>query len=182
MAAMRAFRQCDVLDDPAEALIYSTNVLLNCTGGVGGALLERYGMPVQRSLHQWLTSRGLRFASQGDVIDLVAEGMPYLHVLHTVPCDGMYDTSPAIVTRVLTQALEICAADPSVHRVALSALATGYGHLPFDEFLPIAATLMKAPQFSRLAEIVVCFRHEEDFKRAGELNETLGLGLDALER
>lgn len=179
---MRAFRHCDVLDDPAEALIYSTNVLLNCSGGVGGALLERYGMPVQKSLHGWLRSHGLRFASQGDVIDLVPEGMPYRHVLHTVPCDGMYDTSPAMVTSVLTRALEICAADPSVCRVAVSALATGYGHLPFDDFLPIAAGLMKSPQFGSLSEIVVCFRHEEDFKRAGELNEALDLGLDAIER
>lgn len=179
---MRAFRHGDVLDEPADALIYSTNVLLNCTGGVGGALLERYGMPVQTALHGWLASCGLRFASQGDVIDLVASGMPYRHVLHTVPCDGMYDTSPAIVTRVLAQALEICAADPLVRRVAVSALATGYGHLPFDDFIPIAASLMTSPHFDSLAEIVVCFRHEEDFRRANELNEGLKLGLSALEQ
>lgn len=179
---MRAFRQSDVLDDPADALIYSTNVLLNCTGGVGGALLERYGMPVQSALHGWLASRGLRFASQGDVIDLVATGMPYLHVLHTVPCDGMYDTSPAMVSSVLARALEICASDPSVRRVAVSALATGYGHLPFDDFLPIAANLTRSPQFDGLAEIVVCFRHEEDFSRTKELNEGLKLGLTVLEQ
>ncbi len=179
---MRGFRHCDVLDDPADALIYSTNVLLNCTGGVGGALLERYGRPVQTALHGWLRTQGLRFASQGDVIDLVADGRPYSHVLHTVPCDGMYDTSPAIVSKVFCKALQICAADASVQRVAVSALATGYGHLLFDNFLPIAVEVMRSPQFQSVPEIVVCFLHEDDFGRAQELNTKHELRLTAIDR
>jgi hypothetical protein len=39
---MNQFIKCmDVLDLKADALIYSTNVRLNCTGGVGACLLER---------------------------------------------------------------------------------------------------------------------------------------------
>ncbi len=40
----------DVLDLPADALIYSSNVLLNCSGGVGACLVERYGKQVQVDL------------------------------------------------------------------------------------------------------------------------------------
>jgi O-acetyl-ADP-ribose deacetylase (regulator of RNase III) len=178
---MRALRQCDILDDPADALVCSTNVLLNCTGGVGGALLMRYGSSVQAALHGWLASRGQRFASQGDVIDLVPPGLPYRHLLHTLPCDGMYDTSPKIVAEVFTKALGICASDPCVHRVAVSALATGYGHLPFDDFLPIAAGVMKLSKFDGIREIVLCLQDDADFNRAKEINRALNLELELID-
>ena len=179
---MRGFKCSDILDARVDALIYSTNVLLNCTGGVGGALLARYGPTVQTTLHSWLSSRGVRFATQGDVIDLVSEGLPYRHVIHTVPCDGMYETSREMVTQVLTSALEMCASDSLVKTVALSALATGYGRLPFDDFLPLAAIVMQSSKFNSLTEVMICLEHAEDYERAEELNAELNLGLVAFRK
>jgi O-acetyl-ADP-ribose deacetylase (regulator of RNase III) len=177
---MRALRFCDVLDDPADALIYSTNVLLNCTGGVGGALLARYGSSVQVALHQWLKSCSLRYAPQGTVLDLVPEGLPYRHVLHTVPCDGFYATSPEVVSAVLRKALQGCVSDRGVKRVATSALATGYGHLAFDDFMKVAAAVITSAEFKLIPDIIVCLQDDHDFRRARELNQHLSLGLEVL--
>lgn len=92
----------------------------------------------------------------------------------------MYQTSPEIVARVLSEALEICAGDPMVKKVTLSALATGYGRLPFDDFIPLAAIVMKLPNFEHIPEVTLCLQHAEDFARAEELNAIHQLGLVAI--
>lgn len=38
----------DILDEPADVLVCSANVFQNLSGGVGGAILLRYGDAVQR--------------------------------------------------------------------------------------------------------------------------------------
>lgn len=83
----------NVLDVPADALIYSTNLLFNCSGGVGAALMRRYGPHVQSDLHAILLRRGSRFANRGDVEEWVSQGMPYHAVYHTVPSNGFYETT-----------------------------------------------------------------------------------------
>ncbi len=147
---MRGIKHCNIVDDPADALVYSTNILLNCTGGVGASLLERYGPKFQVELHEILKNRGSRFADQGEVINHVPVGLPYRYLLHTTPCDAMYDTTPEIAEDVLLRALAICAGDPAVRRVAVSALATGFGHLGFDAFVSIAARVFNDLRFTPL--------------------------------
>ncbi|MEZ5326675.1 MAG: hypothetical protein R3F19_16640 [Verrucomicrobiales bacterium] len=39
------------------------------------------------------------------------------------------------------QVIQICSADPAIETVAMSALATGYGHLELDAFVRTAAAL-----------------------------------------
>lgn len=46
----RGIKHTDILDEPADALIDSTNIMLNCTGGVGACLLTKYGSHVQSEL------------------------------------------------------------------------------------------------------------------------------------
>ena len=58
----------DVLDVEADVLICSANVSLNLSGGVGGALMGRYGEGLQQELHGHLptepTTRPDRRAAQ----------------------------------------------------------------------------------------------------------------------
>jgi O-acetyl-ADP-ribose deacetylase (regulator of RNase III) len=175
---MRGIKHADILNDPADALIYSTNILLNCTGGVGGALLERYGQHFQIELHQLLRKRGASFASQGEVIDYVPAGLPYRHLIHTTPCDGMYDTTPSFTEDVLSRALACCSGDPSVRRVAVSALATGFGHLKFEDFLLIASRVFHLSHFATLQDIILCIDDAFTFRYACEIIQERGLMLE----
>ena len=59
--------QGDILDLPVDVLICSANVSLNLSGGVGGALLARFGKDVQEELHRHLPRQAPRFARPGDV-------------------------------------------------------------------------------------------------------------------
>lgn len=158
----------DVLDLPADALIYSTNVLFNCTGGVGACLVERYGRAVQTDLHALLRERGIKFAEQGSVFQHVTKGMPYKKVFHTVPCDGFYDTTQEIVKGVLRTSLGECVRAGDIHTVALSALATGYGHLQFDNFFRIASSVLNEELFAPIKSVTICIYDDYSFNMASE--------------
>src|SRR5437763_11221519 len=50
-------RHGDILDEPADVLICSANPFLTLSGGVGGALLLRYGPSLQSELNEYLAGR-----------------------------------------------------------------------------------------------------------------------------
>jgi hypothetical protein len=52
-------RHADLLEAPSDALVYSTNVGLHLSGGVGAQLLERYSWGLQERLHACLEGRRL---------------------------------------------------------------------------------------------------------------------------
>ena len=173
----RLIKKGDVLDEPADALIYSTNVKLNCSGGVGAVLVARYGQRVQDDLRDIRDERGRRHVEPGTVIEHVTEGMPYRRVFHTVPVDGWYETSPEIVENVLRRCLEVCAADPGVASVALSALATGYGNLTLKDFLTTAAMVLNDSAYDDIDRIVIRITGPR-FEEAVELITTESLALE----
>lgn len=140
----------DILDLPAEALIYSTNVLLNCSGGIGACLVERYGRQVQEDLHGILRERGIRFVERGSVFQRVSRGMPLQMVFHTVPRNGFYETTGDFIADILRHCLGECLQSGRVRTVVVSALATGFGQLPFDEFFRIAAAVFAEERFAAL--------------------------------
>jgi len=167
----------DVLDLKADALIYSTNVILNCSGGVGACLVKRYGRHVQEDLHKVLSDQGKKFSEQGAVIQLVPDGMDYARVFHTIPCDGFYNTSEEIVTDILRRSLRECVATDQVRSVALSALATGYGHLGYDEFFRIASSVLSETEFCPLEAVTICIYDTYSFGLACEQIESESLNL-----
>ena len=139
---MKTYLKCiDILDQPADALIYSCNVQLNCSGGVGAALMMRYGEQVQHELHDILRKQNRKFADRGEWFQWVTPGLPYRAVFHTVPCDGWYETTREVVALVLRECLAECRRLGNIHTVACAALATGYGRLPFEEFFRIASSI-----------------------------------------
>lgn len=167
----------DVLEWKAEGLIYSTNLFLNCSGGVGSCLATKYGPQLQESLHSYLAKANRRHADQGEIIELVTDLMPYKNVFHTLPCDGFYNTNSEIVVSILSQCLDRCL-DQKIRTVAMSALATGYGHFDRPQFFRCAAKVFSDSRFAEL-DISICLDHRFGFDEASEqiVSENLPLGI-----
>jgi O-acetyl-ADP-ribose deacetylase len=123
----------NILDEPADVLICSANPHLTLSGGVGADLLARYGGAMHNYLQQEMRKRSPHFAPCGEIIPYTGAGLPYKAVLHAVAIDGWYDSSPAVITQVVNRALKI-AAGYGARNVALTALATGFGHLTLAQF------------------------------------------------
>jgi O-acetyl-ADP-ribose deacetylase (regulator of RNase III) len=58
-------RQGEILDCKADYLICSGNAWLNMSGGVNGALLEKYGEHLQKELHDYLLGTGKKAVPPG---------------------------------------------------------------------------------------------------------------------
>ena len=158
----------NILDVKADALICSANVQLNMSGGVGGEILVRFGDPMQKELHHYLSERGISFVAPGTVVKTSPCGTPFSMVLHAVAIDVFYETSHELIVSTIRRALEICS-ENEIKTVTLTALATGYGRYPLNQFALVLLELQKE-KFPALKEITVCLRNEND---ANELVEYL---------
>jgi O-acetyl-ADP-ribose deacetylase (regulator of RNase III) len=167
-------KQGDILDEPADVLVCSANVWLNLSGGVGGAILLRYGPPMQEELHQHLAGRGLRSVPQGEVVACGPCGTPFKAVLHAVAVDCFYESSPQVIETVVSRALA-SAASLGAAKVALTALATGYGRMSLAGFARGLAGVL-GREFPPVVEVAVCLRDRAD---AAELAAALALGSPA---
>lgn len=95
--------------------------------------------------------------------------MPYSKVFHVVPSDGFYDTTSEIVADILRRCLSECLQDPTIRSIALSALATGYGHLEFDEFFRIASTVFAEEDFAAIEAVTICICDDYSYNLARNL-------------
>ena len=86
--------------------------------------------------------------------------------------DCFYGSSPGVIRSVVARALSL-AASLGAARVALTALATGYGRMPIAEFARGLAPLLSL-EFPPVVEVVVCLRDEGD---AAELSAALAADL-----
>lgn len=175
-------KHIDVVEESADALIYSTNVLLNCSGGVGACLVEKYGRHVQEDLHQILKDDDRKFANQGEVFEIVSAGMHYKKVFHTVPNDPMYNTSTVIVESILCCCLSIADVDSEIQSVAVSALSTGYGKLYYDEFFRTVEKVVRENKYTNLESLTLCVYDEYSYRLACEQIEQEGMQINVLER
>jgi O-acetyl-ADP-ribose deacetylase (regulator of RNase III) len=144
----------NILDEPADVLVCSANVNLTLSGGVGAELLSRYGNTMQSALQKMLQIRNPHCARRGEVIPYSGTELPYKLVLHAVAIDGWYDSTPQVVGDVTRTALRM-AAKKGARKVALTALATGFGRLTFAQFAAGIRPLLKET-FPPLEEVVIC--------------------------
>jgi O-acetyl-ADP-ribose deacetylase (regulator of RNase III) len=144
----------NILDEQADVLICSVNVSLNLSGGVGADLLARYGTKMQQDLHRLIACRTPRAAKRGEVFPYADSGLPYKAVLHAVAVDGWYETTSGVVEHTVRDALEIARGIGS-RKVALTALATGFGNLSLAEFADAIRPLLPI-DFSPIEEIHIC--------------------------
>jgi O-acetyl-ADP-ribose deacetylase len=86
-------------------------------------------------------------------------GTPFKAVLHAVAVDVFYESSPQVIEHVVSESLGMAAA-LQARRVALIALATGYGRLSLEGFADGIAPLLMH-EFPPIEEVVVCVRRPE---------------------
>jgi O-acetyl-ADP-ribose deacetylase (regulator of RNase III) len=158
----------NIADEPADVLVCSANPHLTLSGGVGADLLARHGSAMQVALERVVRQRAPHFIPQGEVVPYSDATLPYRAVLHAVAIDGWYDSSPQIVERTVATALRM-AAGYGAKRVALAALATGFGHLSLAEFAEGVRPLL-VQEFPPVDEVCICLL--EDY-RVRELAEHL---------
>lgn len=154
----------DVLAVPAEVLICPANPLLRMTGGVNGALLQRGGVGIQRELEAHLRALGRTWVPPGTVVRTGPGPLAVAAILHAVAIDGFYRTDRATVAGTLERALAM-AAELGARRVALPALATGYGPLPVATFVEILAEVLDRVPPS-LARVTLVLRRAADAEAA----------------
>ena len=128
-----AVKAGDILDIHADVLVCSANPFLELSGGVGGALLARYGHVVSEELEQLLEGRNEKWMPAGQIVITHPPRNPYLAVIHAVAVDGFYDSNIDKVVETVRRALSAAGAE-GANSVALAALATGYGSLTLAEF------------------------------------------------
>jgi O-acetyl-ADP-ribose deacetylase (regulator of RNase III) len=144
----------NILDEPADVLICSANVNLLLSGGVGADLLARYGTRMQEALLAQLQKRSPRCAQRGEIFQYTGPEMPYRDVLQAVAIDGWYESSPTIITEIVRRALNM-AAKTGAGKVALTALAAGFGRLTFAEFAEGIKPLL-SETFPPINEVAIC--------------------------
>jgi len=132
----------DILDRSADALICSANPQLNLSGGVGGAILMRYGPSMQDFLYDWLRHTGQRFVSPGAVIAAPSCGTTFRVVLHAVAIDSFYETSPEIIRQAYQSAFSL-ASDAGCHTIVAACLACGFGRASPTMFIDAIRGLIK---------------------------------------
>ena len=164
-------KQCDILDESADVLICSANPYLNLSGGVGGEFLIRYGESMQQEMHDYLSAKGVRHVPRGEVVRMPSCGSPYRAVFHAVGVDAFYETSAEVVTAIVAKSLEMSAIE-GAKRVALAAIATGYGRLPLAEFARGIQPILNN-DFPPIEQVVLCLRKKEAVEELGQLLSTI---------
>ena len=155
-------KEGNILDESADVLICSANVSLDLSGGVGADLLGRYGSKMQNELRRMISDRTPRLANQGDVFFYFGKEIPYKAVIHAVAVDGWYQATPEIVRKTIERALS-GAAEVDAQKVALTALATGFGNLTLGGFADAIRPLL-SQRFGLIQQVCICLM--EDYRIA----------------
>ena len=121
------------LDVESDAIVFSTNEQLLLTGGVGAALLKRFGEPFQDAVSANI--RGRDVADCGDVFQFSTNLTPWHHHFAVVAVDLTYHVDRNTIDTILRDVLVTCSVAHNINRVVTSALGTGYGDLPLPDFL-----------------------------------------------
>jgi O-acetyl-ADP-ribose deacetylase (regulator of RNase III) len=152
----------NILDVESDALVYSTNLKLLMSGGVGASLLGRYGYDIQKSLYDAFDNGEKNETRLGDIFDCKVESMPWKKVLHSIATDEDYVTDPIIVENIIRDCLGILELSHGVSRISMSALGCGWGNMKHKQFTDILKKVSMEFENTDLEEIVVvCDREEE---------------------
>lgn len=149
----------EILEAPADGLVCSANVQLNLSGGVGGAILQRYGNAMQLLLHQYLRDHGLRHVAPGVCVMTPSCGTPFRWIAHAVASDGFCDTNSDVIEQTYQSAFAQLA-ERGCRTVVASCLGCGYGRFPADEFASVAARIA-TEEVSRIDQVTLVTTNEE---------------------
>lgn len=153
----------DITGVEADALVYSTNVQLMLSGGVGASLVRRYGPSFQEELYRCIDSSGRKLAEVGEIFTTSPSQCPWKIVFHTVATDPLYNTDTVVVDSILTRCFDSCIHAGDIQSIVFSPLGTGYGDLPLEKFLDLVSAVSVAPNYESIQEITVCCDHPPFF-------------------
>lgn len=123
----------DILDVQADGLICSANPHLNLSGGVGGAILLRYGTQMQDYLHEYLRQQNRHYVQPCAVVVCPPFGTSFNAVAHAVAIDGFYGTSIDRITETYIIAINnLLAMD--CRTIAATCLGCGFGRCSKEDF------------------------------------------------
>jgi len=131
----------DVLVVAADALNCPANPWLNLSGGIGGEILRRGGDSIQAELHAHLVSSCSAALPAGSVVATGPGSLPFKFIIHAVAIDPFYDSSAALVAKTLIAAFGLAVSNGATS-LSVPAVATGFGHLRFEDFADAAAIVV----------------------------------------
>lgn len=150
----------DIIDEPADILICSANGFLDLSGGVGAAIRMRYGMDMQYALGEERNRLGNKTLPRGEIVTVGPCGTHFKHVIHAIAVDVFYRADIESTAEVLAKAIHH-ADSLRAKRIAVVALATGYGPLRMNEFGQ-SITAIEAEPFNPIEEAIVVVRKDEE--------------------
>ncbi|WOO43742.1 macro domain-containing protein [Rubellicoccus peritrichatus] len=155
-------------------MIYSTNINLALTGGVGASLKEKFGVKLQIGLQSSSLGTGRQMAGVGEVIETSFDYMPWKIVFHTIATDEFYYTSPDDVETILKFCIKRCASDERIKKVVTSALGAGYGDLKLSKFIEICDRILSQVDTGALGEFCIVCNDEKEYLKLLEVSENFG--------
>ncbi|MCX6951887.1 MAG: macro domain-containing protein [Verrucomicrobia bacterium] len=148
------------MDVGGDALLYSTNLQLALTGGVGASLRGKFGLEIQYALNAAADMAGRTAVEVGDVFETSLPGLPWRHVFHSVATTEQYHTEPRVVSRILHHCLRRCT-ELGCRRLVTSPLGAGYGDLELPDYVRLLDEALAAKAHGLHEICVVCWdRHE----------------------
>lgn len=141
----------DILQAPVDCLVTTANPGFQLTGGIGAHLLRELGSRYIAVVNQAVRETfGERRAGRGDMLVTGGEGTRFRHILHVAAVGPRYEVDAASLEETTWRVLRKVD-DLGMRSVALPALATGFGRVPFD----VAAGAMRKGLEKALPELKV---------------------------
>ena len=127
------FAAGDILGSDAECLVTTANPGFLMNGGIGACLVRAAGPGFRAHVEERMRATfGFSIAPRGAVLVTGAGRLPFRHVLHVVAVDARYQTDHQVIAACVRDVLTL-ADRLGARSIALPALATGWGKLPFAD-------------------------------------------------
>lgn len=163
----------DIVDEAVDILVSTANPWLTMSGGVNGELLHRGGESIQVELEDYLKKAETKCVPQGAIIETSGGPFQYKCILHVVGIDAFYHSSIEVIEKLLLECIEI-ASLKGVGRIAVPAIATGYGHLRMVDFAQAVKNVEKQKHSSSM-EIVLVLRDDFTVQKVKQILEPVGI-------
>lgn len=159
----RNILKADIVEVEADALIYSTNVQLMLSGGVGACLLKKLGPSFQNELYRKIDMELRKLADVGEVFYSEMSECPWKLVVHTIATDPFYYTDPEVVRSILKKAFSELSGRQNINSVVMSPIGAGYGDLNIEVFLDLVSQESAKYEESSIKQLIVCCDSESTY-------------------
>lgn len=156
----------DILNIEADGLISSGNILLNMSGGINGALLQKYGDQLQKELKLHLSNQKKHFVEPGFVYLFEQSIGNYKGVTYSVGINAWYESNINLVADTITKSIQLLITR-KCEKIVLGAIGTGYGNLSKFDF----GVALKTAEYSWTKSnisVILAIKNEDSLKKVKE--------------